>query len=61
MSRFVEGSAPSAAVGEPIEFTVYLPDGYDAAGDIRYPSLYLLHGRGDTMAGGGRRLARSTT
>ncbi|TGO06671.1 alpha/beta hydrolase-fold protein [Serinibacter arcticus] len=48
-------SAPSAAVGT-IESTVYLPPGYDAAADpgdpatTRYPTLYLLHGRGDTMA-----------
>jgi LPXTG-motif cell wall-anchored protein len=40
-------SAPSAAVGT-IDYTVYLPPGYDDAGS--YPSLYLLHGRGDTMA-----------
>lgn len=40
--------APSAALGEDIDYTVYLPHGYDAS-DRRYPVLYLLHGRGDTM------------
>ncbi|PWD50838.1 esterase [Serinibacter arcticus] len=40
-------TAPSDAVGS-IDYTVYLPPGYDPAAD--YPSLYLLHGRGDTMA-----------
>lgn len=41
-------SAPSAALGEPIDYTVYLPYRYDRGKD-RYPVLYLLHGRGDTM------------
>ncbi|MEV0270661.1 alpha/beta hydrolase-fold protein [Hamadaea sp. NPDC050747] len=45
----VTGSAPSAALGEDIHYTAYLPDGY-ASGTDRYPVLYLLHGRGDTMA-----------
>ncbi|SCG55503.1 Enterochelin esterase [Micromonospora echinaurantiaca] len=43
-------TAPSPALGGDIDYTVYLPHGYDAAGDTRYPVLYLLHGRGDTMA-----------
>ncbi len=51
MSQLVEGSVPSAATGEQVVYTVYLPDGYDPHGDIRHPTLYLLHGRGDTMAG----------
>jgi enterochelin esterase-like enzyme len=42
------GSAPSAALGEAISFNVYLPDGYDTSA-LRYPTLYLLHGRGDSM------------
>ena len=41
-------SAPSPALGTPIDYTVYLPYGYDRSRD-RYPVLYLLHGRGDTM------------
>lgn len=51
MSQLVSGSAPSSAVGGSVDFTVYLPDGYDIPDDIRYPSLYMLHGRGDTMSG----------
>ncbi|MEV0716045.1 alpha/beta hydrolase-fold protein [Asanoa sp. NPDC050611] len=42
-------TAPSAALGGTIDYTVYLPYGYDPAGATRYPVLYLLHGRGDTM------------
>ena len=41
------GTAPSAAVGT-IDYAVYLPPNYDPAGS--YPSVYLLHGRGDSMA-----------
>jgi enterochelin esterase-like enzyme len=41
-------SAYSAALGESISYEIYLPNGYDASQD-RYPTLYLLHGRGDTM------------
>jgi len=48
--QLVAGSVPSAAVGGAIDYTVYLPPGYDASGATRYPSLYLLHGRGDTQA-----------
>ncbi|NUR93589.1 MAG: alpha/beta fold hydrolase, partial [Nonomuraea sp.] len=40
--------APSAALGEEIRYNVYLPSGY-ARGQDRYPVLYLLHGRGDSM------------
>ncbi|MGG7466393.1 alpha/beta hydrolase-fold protein [Plantibacter sp. YIM 135347] len=47
--RLVARTAPSDAVGT-IDYTVYLPPGYDAAGSTEYPSLYLLHGRGDTQA-----------
>ncbi|WP_158253348.1 esterase family protein [Cryobacterium sp. N19] len=48
--RLTTGSVASAAIGGPIDYTVYLPAGYDADSSIRYPSLYLLHGRGDTQA-----------
>jgi enterochelin esterase-like enzyme len=41
-------SAHSAALGEDIAYNVYLPDGYQN-GAQRYPVLYLLHGRGDSM------------
>jgi len=38
---------PGDIVPEPT-VRVILPAGYDAAGSIRYPVLYLLHGAGDT-------------
>jgi len=41
-------SAFSAALGENISYEIYLPNGYDSSQD-RYPTMYLLHGRGDTM------------
>ncbi|WP_396042797.1 alpha/beta hydrolase-fold protein [Cellulomonas sp. P22] len=44
----VAGTAPSAALGGTISFTTYLPPGYDTATES-YPTLYLLHGRGDTQ------------
>ncbi|MES2938337.1 MAG: alpha/beta hydrolase-fold protein [Pseudomonadota bacterium] len=38
-------AAPSAALGRPVKFLVYLPDGYkDSAAS--YPVTYLLHGAG---------------
>ncbi|MCW6007623.1 esterase [Micromonospora sp. CPCC 205371] len=44
-------SVQSGALGGAVDYTVYLPYGYawkrNAA--VRYPVLYLLHGRGDTM------------
>ncbi|GAA3880177.1 hypothetical protein GCM10022381_23060 [Leifsonia kafniensis] len=49
-SRLVPGSAPSSAVDGAVDFTVYLPAGYDADAATTYPSLYLLHGRGDSQA-----------
>ncbi|KQO10260.1 hypothetical protein ASF06_08745 [Agreia sp. Leaf244] len=49
-STFEAGSFESSAIGGPVDYTVYLPDGYDASGATRYPTLYLLHGRGDTQA-----------
>jgi S-formylglutathione hydrolase FrmB len=36
---------PSAVLGRPFPYMVYLPDGYQK-GDLRYPVLYLLHGAG---------------
>ncbi|MCP3803178.1 esterase family protein [Allokutzneria sp. A3M-2-11 16] len=42
-------SAASPALGEDIRYTVYLPRGYDRDTVRRFPVLYLLHGRGDTM------------
>ena len=49
-SQLVPGAVQSAAIGGTIDYTVYLPDGYDASGATRYPTLYLLHGRGDSQA-----------
>jgi len=45
----VHASAPSPAIGDAISFTTYLPPGY-AAACTRFPTLYLLHGRGDTQS-----------
>ncbi|RKF24719.1 alpha/beta hydrolase-fold protein [Micromonospora globbae] len=42
-------TAPSPALGGTIDYTVYLPYGYAGDTGTRYPVLYLLHGRGDTM------------
>ncbi len=39
----------STALGEPVAYNVYLPAGY-AGSAKRYPVLYLLHGRGDSMS-----------
>src|SRR5690606_598791 len=41
-------SVPSTVLGEDIHYNVYLPPGYDSS-EARYPVLYLLHGRGDTL------------
>jgi enterochelin esterase-like enzyme len=43
-----QGSAFSPALGENVSYEIYLPNGYDMS-QARYPTLYLLHGRGDTM------------
>src|SRR5436190_13350197 len=40
----------SATLGEDVAYNVYLPAGYSSSGTKSYPVLYLLHGRGDTMA-----------
>jgi enterochelin esterase-like enzyme len=42
-------SVRSATLGEDINYNVYLPAGYDAS-TRRYPVIYLLHGRGDSMS-----------
>ncbi len=38
----------SSTLNRVYQYNVYLPAGYDAA-TARYPVIYLLHGRGDTM------------
>ncbi|MCS5732807.1 alpha/beta hydrolase [Herbiconiux daphne] len=48
-SQLVPGQVESAAIGGPIDYTVYLPAGFDAEAATRYPSVYLLHGRGDSQ------------
>lgn len=42
-------SLPSPTLGENINYNVYLPAGYDES-VRRYPVIYLLHGRGDSMS-----------
>ena len=44
-----EARFQSATLNEPIAYNVYLPAGYAGSTD-RYPVLYLLHGRGDSMS-----------
>ncbi|MFI5697240.1 alpha/beta hydrolase-fold protein [Kribbella sp. NPDC051586] len=39
----------SATLGEDIDYNVYLPAGYEES-TRRYPVVYLLHGRGDSMS-----------
>src|SRR5258708_12655559 len=43
------GQIMSPPLPSAIDYLLYLPPGYDAAGSVRYPVLYLLHGRGDNM------------
>ncbi|MDO5737013.1 MAG: alpha/beta hydrolase-fold protein [Propionibacteriaceae bacterium] len=43
------GAMPAASAGIDVNYNVYLPAGYEA-GQERYASLYLFHGRGDTSA-----------
>lgn len=45
----VSASFHSATLGRAIDYLVALPAGYAETGTQRYPVLYLLHGRGDTM------------
>src|SRR5688500_8372811 len=42
----VDGTFHSAALGVDKHYLVYLPAGYDASPDRRYPVVYLLHGLG---------------
>lgn len=43
------GRAEGTAAGQ-VDYSIYLPPGYDTDSTRRYPTVYLLHGRGDTMA-----------
>jgi enterochelin esterase-like enzyme len=47
--RLRTATAYSPTLDEDIAYTVYLPAGYPDGG--RYPTAYLLHGRGDDMTG----------
>ncbi|MFO7322458.1 MAG: alpha/beta fold hydrolase [Chloroflexota bacterium] len=44
----VKGSFESETLGRDYEYFVYLPAGYEAS-ELRYPVVYMLHGRGDDM------------
>lgn len=39
----------SPILAKNLSYIVYLPAGYDPAGQTRYPVIYLLHGRGGSM------------
>lgn len=43
-SRIETGTFPSAALQRVMPYATYLPAGYDADAQTRYPVLYLLHG-----------------
>ena len=43
-----QASIPSGTLGGRIDYEIYLPAGY-ATSSARYPTIYLLHGRGDSM------------
>jgi enterochelin esterase-like enzyme len=43
---FDAASFESATLGRTVDYHVYLPAGYEDS-DLRYPVIYLLHGRGD--------------
>lgn len=49
-SQLVPGHVDTDTVVGGIDYTTYLPAGFDADAAERYPTLYLLHGRGDTQA-----------
>lgn len=43
-------SVASPALRGDVSYQLYLPPGYVADGSVRYPVVYLLHGRGDKQA-----------
>jgi enterochelin esterase-like enzyme len=49
LGTITAASFHSATLGEDVDYDVYLPAGYDSTAR-RYPVLYLLHGRGDSMS-----------
>jgi endo-1,4-beta-xylanase len=50
----------SKTVGESVSYLVYLPPGYEDAGDKRYPVIYWLHGIGGSQQGVPRMAERLT-
>ncbi|MBP8257715.1 MAG: esterase family protein, partial [Opitutaceae bacterium] len=48
-STLTAHSVVSRVLGHDIDYLVFLPPDYVAGGSVRYPVLYLLHGRGDKM------------
>jgi len=50
-SRVVEATYRSALLGLEKSYLVYLPAGYDAEPNRKWPVLYLLHGSGDDHTG----------
>jgi len=49
LSTVLQVTFDSGTLGETFAYTMYLPAGYEDS-QTRYPTLYLLHGRGDTMS-----------
>ena len=43
-------SMQSTVLGKEVQYSIYLPDGYDRTNRV-YPTLYLLHGYGDDETG----------
>lgn len=52
-SSITEISFASAVLGGTRYYKVYLPAGYQTSG-LRYPVVYMLHGRGDNLSAWGR-------
>ena len=50
----------STTVGESVSYLIYLPPGYEDAGDKRYPVVYWLHGIGGSQQGVPRMAQRLT-
>jgi hypothetical protein len=55
-SAITEVSFASPVLGGTRYYKVYLPAGYETSG-LRYPVIYLLHGRGDNLSAWGRNKA----
>lgn len=49
VGTITEMSFESTTLGRTYEYLIYLPAGYEAS-EVRYPAIYLLHGRGDEMS-----------